>query len=482
MTPPPRLPALGSALCLAASAPRTSPAGTPSPAASAHAINPWQITTGPVQTTFSLAGTLQATPGFHAFWGLADTFAADSQYPKDHFWAEGYLRLGLRSAWTISPAVSLYAGLAAVASGTAGDDYFMTGSTGRVLMEDAFAGITWKSGTLTADVSTGMQPYTIGHSLLIGVGGGNGFERGAAAIFPRKSWEQSAIARFSAGPWQLDGFWINAHELDSADSGTELAGTRLAWNPSAQASLGAAWFTAVRSASPYPASPVGLIPDGRDGLQTFDVFGQWSPQDGAMEGFSLRGEIAFQYQNDISQRAFGGGLELGYQWKQLTLQPRLSYSPRYFSGDDPNTTDRFERFDPLFYDGGPATWSSGSASSFALYNANVVSHRVRLELTLSPSDFVNLNYWYSHAAETGSPIQFGQAARIVEISGSPALVSGVPRRGLAHDLWLEHTHACNDHWYLSWGIAASFPGSGIRAITRNPADWWGGLVNVTFRY
>ena len=43
----------------------------------------------------------------------------------------------------------------------------------------------------------------------------------------------------------------------------------------------------------------------------------------------------------------GGGAEIGYRFFKLPFVPRLSYSPRYFSGDDPGTTGTLERFDPL---------------------------------------------------------------------------------------------------------------------------------------
>lgn len=456
------------------------PAGTPGalqPAAAAS--SPWQHRYGPLEISYSLDGGLQTAAGLHGFWGLADTFAPAVDYPDEHLWLEGYLRPGAKAAYTVSERFALYGGLAVIASGTLGEDYFMEGDTGRVLMEDAYLGAKWKTEEFTFDLSAGRQAYTIGHSLLIGVGAGNGFERGAAATFPRKSWEMTAIARLTAGEWSLDGFCLDAHELSSADTGTKLAGAKLEWKPGADFSAGAAYFKVTNSTSPYPQAPVTLIENGRDGLETFDLFWKWAPAD---SGFSFLGEVALQRQGDINQRAWGGGLELGYRWASARYSPRLSYSPRYFSGDDPGTADKLERFDPLFFDGGPATWSSGSNSSFAFYNSNVISHRLRLELTITPRDYVNLNYWFTHAAETDSPIQFGQAARIAEVDGAPAIISGVPSSSLSHDVWLEHTHVFNQNWFLTWGVALSIPGDGIKAITDDPEKWWGGLVNVTFKY
>ena len=130
----------------------------------------------------------------------------------------------------------------------------------------------------------------------------------------------------------------------------------------------------------------------------------------------------------------------------------------------------------------PSGTSKTSNGSLAFYNSNIISHRFRLELTLTPRDFVNLNYWYNQAEQTDSPLQFGQGARVGELDGTPALISGVPQSSLSHDFWLEHTRVLNQNWFLTWGVALSIPGDGIKAVTRDPADWWGGLVNVTFNY
>lgn len=440
------------------------------------------LTDGPLTTDFSLAGTVQGVAGSGGFWGLAETFAPSAGFPDHHLWLEAFLRPGLRSDLRISESFTLHGGLAAIASTTLGKDYFLTGSTGRILMEDAFLGASWKHGENSFSLSAGQQPFTLGHALLLGVGAGNGFERGAAATFPRRSWEMTALARAASAHWSVDAFYLDAHELSSADTGTRLAGTSIGWQQNESLQAGLAWFKVTDSTSPYPMAPLAIIENGRNGLESSDLHWKWAPENGPLSGFSFLGETAIQRQPEISLKAFGAALELGYRWAHAPGAPRLSYSPRYFSGDNPATPDRLERFDPLFFDGGPATWSSGSNSSFAFYNSNLWCHRLRLELTIDNRNYLNINYWYTQADRTGSPLQFGQAARLSNAGGSPAIVTGVPAPSLSHDFWLEHTHLFSPQWSLTWGIAASFPGSGIRSIAAQPGNWWGALLNVSFRY
>lgn len=85
---------------------------------------------------------------------LAETFAPSAGFPDHHLWLEAFLRPGLR----ISESFTLHGGLAAIASTTLGEDYFLTGSTGRILMEDAFLGASWKHGENSFSLSQASSP------------------------------------------------------------------------------------------------------------------------------------------------------------------------------------------------------------------------------------------------------------------------------------------------------------------------------------
>jgi hypothetical protein len=323
----------------------------------------------------------------------------------------------------------------------------------------------------------------LGHGLLLAVGAGNGYERGAVTLAPRRAWGNTAIVRATHGPATVEGFWLDPNELASNDTGTRLAGARAQWAPDASTSVGLAWFEVLRSTAPYPQTPVRLVENGRDGLAVTDLHARWAPTTGPLDGLSVSGELAIQRNDRIAMKAIGWGAQVGWRIADLPLQPRVSWSPRYFSGDQPGTRDRLERFDPLFYDASPATWSSGGNGSLAFYNSNLRVDRFRVDLTVSPRDFVNLNYWNVRAAQADSPIQYGQAGRLVGRGGAVALVSGVPVRPLTQELYAEWTRALSQRVFLTAGFGVAVPDDGLKALIPAGAKTWvGGLLNLTYRH
>lgn len=447
--------------------------------------NPLHYTNGPIDLRFSVEVGAQGVAGGDAFWGLAQTLSPTADYPTKHLWLESYGKLALAASYQAYDPLRLYGGAAVIGSGTLGKDYFEERNEGKVLPENAYLGLRWKadSGDWSVDVSGGQQSYLLGNQLLVAVGAGNGFERGCLTTFPFRAWEMTGIGRVSWKQITLEGFYLDPNELESNDLNNRLAGANLKWEPRPGQFAGLAFVKALESEYPYAQAPVTIVQNGREGLEAYDAYWKWAPTDGPLAGLSVLGEAVIERNSRVNMEGFGGGLEIGYRFQTLPFHPRLSYSPRYFSGDDPGTGDRLEGFDPLFYMASPDTWASGGSSSLAFLNANNIAHRARLELMLSPRNLLNLNYWYVQAAEVNSPLQFGQAARITVAGGTPVLVSGVPNRELSHELYMDYIHMFSQHVFLTVGLAGSFPGEGIRALVPNGAsDWWGGLVNLTVRY
>lgn len=460
----------------------------PAPIQAASAItpsDPLRYTNGPVDLKIALELGIQGVTGTHAFWGLAQTFSPASNYPERHYWMESYIKPGLTVSYKTSNAFTAYGGVALLGSGTLGEDYFAQKNDGRVLLENAYLGLRWKdaSGNFSVDVSGGQQPYVLGNRLLISDGAGNGFERGCLTLGPRTAWAMTGIGRFSWKQISLEGFYLDPNELESSDSHTELVGANLKWEPVPSQYAGVAFIKAVTSQAPYPKAPVAIINNGRDGLEVYDVYWNYAPMQGTMAGFSFMGEAVLERNSRINMEAWAAAADIGYRFLALPFAPRLSYSPRYFSGDDPGTPGKLERFDSLFGHTTPDMWSSGSSGSFGFLNSNLFVHRFRLDLVLSPQDFMNLNYWYVEAAKTNSPIQFGQGARLSIVNGSPVVISGVPSRELSHDVYFEYTHMFNSHVFLTAGVGGSFPGKGLRDVIYTGAhDWWGGLINIIVKY
>lgn len=432
--------------------------------------------------TFTLDANVQLTHEKNSFWGLGQQFAPTSGYARSHTWLEAFVKPGLKAQTSLGGGLTGYGGASLVATGTLGEDVFETKDTGRLLVEDAYLGLRGQAGGWNWDVSAGAQPYKLGHGFLLSAGAGNGFERGGAILAPRRAWGMTGIGRISNGRFMVEAFHLNPNELEFGDTGTRLWGLHGQWSPSEDGSVGLAHIRVSASAAPYPQAPVNIIENGREGLQTTDLIWRYEPRSGALAGLSLTGEAAWQRNSRIGMKASGWGFELGYRLAQLPFMPRLSWSMRRFSGDDPGTADKLERFDPLFYDGAPQTWSSGGNGSFAFYNSNLVVHRLRAELMLSQRDFVNLNWWKVDAAQANSPVQYGQAARLAIVDGSIGLVSGFPKRALSQEVYAEYTRVLTSNLFVTTGVAGAFPGSGLKAVVSDARDWWGVFANLTIKY
>jgi hypothetical protein len=445
--------------------------------------DPLLFQSGPARIKVSLDAVAQQSGVTGSWWNLSEQFAPDAGYRPDRAWAEMWIKPGIRADVATSEWLAVYSGVSYVGSGNLGEDVFEQGNRGQWSVEDAFLGARWGTPDVgsTVDISYGRQPYKIGSGMLIAVGAANGFERGATTTFARRAWEEAGIVKWTRGGLSLDGFYLNPNELPSADTFTRLAGTKLEWNGREQQTLGVAYFHVFESTYPYAAAPLQLIPEGRQGLNTLHTYGRWNPLRETLPGWHLAGDYAHQWNDRIQMAADAYSAETGYAFSQLPWSPRLVYGFRLFSGDDPGTA-RYEKFDPLFYEGAPPLWATGSNGSFSFLNSNLRAHRLSVNLTITPRDFVTFYYWHIQADQTNSPVQFGQAGRVVVSGGEPLLVSGVAHPHLSDDFYLEHTRTIIPHIFLTTGFAVSIPGRGLRELVADPQTWFGGLMNLTVKY
>jgi hypothetical protein len=445
--------------------------------------DPLTVATERFRVKFGLSGAVQPTGGIGSWWNLSESFAPDAAYKPDRLWNEGWMKASMTTDFTLSESLALYSGLSYVGSGNLGRDVFEQGNQGIIAVEDAFLGTRFANPAeeLKIDVSYGRQPYKVGSGMLLSVGALNGFERGATTSFARRAWEEAGLIKLQRGTISWDGFYLNPNELRSGDTFTRLAGTKVETRQEDNQSIGLAYFNVFESEYPYAAAPLQLIPQGREGLNTMHTYMQWNPAPLAIPGFYIAGDYAYQWNERIamSSHAFSG--ELGTLWSQLPWTPKSAYTFRSFQGDDPSTS-RFEKFDPLFYEGSPALWASGSNGSFSFLNSNVQVHRIQLSINPTQRDTISFYYWHLRADQTNSPLQFGQAGRIVAVGGEPQLVSGVPDSHLSDDFYLEHFRMLNPNWFLTTGGAVSVPGRGLRALVNDPTTWYGGIVSLAFQY
>lgn len=474
MTNPPSL-ALAASLCglIWAAAPAE---------AQEQPVDPLLFTGDGWRLKLGLDAAVQTAGEIDSWWNLTEAFPPVNAYDPDRAFTEAYVKPTARLDIEATSALAFYGGLAAVASYTLGQDVFDAGDTGAVTLENAYGGLRINAAPdMSFDVSAGMQDYVIGSGMLIQMGGGNGYERGALLLSPRTAWDMTAIARERFGGLTFEQFYLDPSELESGDSLTELAGLHARYDWSAEDYAGLAYIHVLKSDYPALAAPLVIIPGGREGMNVLHGYGRTTPL-ADLPGLWLAGDLAYEWNERIDQQAWGGQAEIGYAATSLRFMPVFSYAFRYFSGDDPSTSVN-ERFDSLFYEGSPTGWATGGNASLAFYNSNVMAHRFGVDVTLSERDFARARYWHERAAQENSPIQFGQGAEVQFENGTPIIIAGVQTPHLSDDIYIEYTRILNANLFMTAGGALSVPGEGLRDAAKGVAEnWWGGYVNLSVKY
>ncbi len=429
---------------------------------------------------------LNAVAEDNLFWDLAATTAPGSGFDPDTEWLEGYIKPGVSFEYQLDAGATLYGKLSAVSSYTWGTDAFDTGDTGATTLEEAYFGLRGDlSPSLSYDLSLGARELTLGTGMLIANGATSGFERGALKFGPRKAWERSAIARLSSDTLTGTAFYLDPNELPSTDGSNELAGFDLRHDDPQGGYLGATFVTVLNSTSPYPqAAPGGIgaptvTPGAREDTNTINLYAKTNPFAGALQNWTFTGDFAYQWNDRIDLKSWAGRVTAGYGFKDLPWSPTLTLGYQTFSGDDPNTAT-LERFDPLYYQGSPSAWATGSKSASTFINSNVNALTLALRVQPTPRDMLTLRYAHIRANELMSPVQFGQATR-VDVNGN--VVAGVTDPHLADDLFLEYSRIINRKTFLTAGVSVSFPGAGIDNVIGQSADpWTGGFINVVVNF
>lgn len=196
----------------------------------------------------------------------------------------------------------------------------------------------------------------------------------------------------------------------------------------------------------------------------------------------VAGDFAYEWNDRVDLSAWAARVQIGYTFTDVRWTPTVTYSYQTFSGDDPSTS-KLERFDPLYFEGNPNAWSTGSKSSMVFINSNANAHQISLSVKPSPRDTITLRYAYISANQLRSPIQFGQATRIDFSHSSPSMIVGVANHHLSDDIFLEYNRAVGANIYLTAGVSVSIPGRGIDSVVPTKAPYCpGGFVNVVFNF
>lgn len=434
--------------------------------------------------TGHLQGGVNLVAEHNLFWDFGETVAGVTDFDPNAEWFEAYLKPGVTFEQRASERVTFYGGLSSVASMTIGTDAFDAGDTGRVTLEEGYLGWRYKADETTFDLSVGPRAFKAGTGMLIEAGGSSGFSRGALKLGPRKAWGFAALGEVSHGKFKGTGFYLDPNESPDNDSGNRLAGVDFRYDSNPNALIGLTAGKVIESESPYPKAPPGgvgvpsIIPGARDGLEFVNLYGR-APLAGLPNAF-MAADLAFERNDRINLRAWAGRAQVGYTFAEHRWKPTFTLGYQTFSGDDPDT-DRLERFDPLYYEGNPSAWSTGTKSSMVFINSNVNSWQVAASITPTPVDTFTVRIHRIDADQLRSPIQFGQATR-VEGDDVDNPITGVTRHHLSDDLYFEYFRVVSPNLFLTTGFSVSNPQAGMKSIVADPPVWTGAYVNLIANY
>jgi hypothetical protein len=411
-------------------------------AADADKPNPLQFYTNENGSSAKL--TLEADLNFfsqsNAWFGNSATVLGK----KSDSWWESLLRPGIDASYVLPSTQSLYGQLNAVQANTfggidAGGTNVNYGDVQDFRIDHAFAG--WRSGNLFSaldkdflDISFGRQSYTLGDAFLFSTEGAAGFNRGAYWIGGRKTADYAGIVRMKSGAWSSDLIYLAADDIAKTD--TKLGGGNVNYSVEKTANIGAGFYT------------VSSDTASRDSMRLVNLRGGINPFTVA-KGPAILQPLRFdaEYVHEDADTSFHNGnawsLTTSYPFENAPWKPTLSY--RYASFD--------EHYDPLFYGSSDwGNWYQGEIlGEYALLNANLDSHMLRLKM--QPIDPVTVNLFY------------------YKFLLHDAAAAGVTSDKFADEYNLVVDWAVNDHLTLSAVGGIATPGEAAIQKTGGDKDW-----------
>lgn len=423
------------------------------------------------------------------FWDLAELVTGNTEYNSDENWLEIYTEPGVSFERRVSPYSSWFGKVSAVGAYTAGTDAFDASNIGSVTLEELYLGYrTTLANDWNIEASFGPRMLKLGTGMLVANGGSDGFERGALKFGPREAWGKAMLVQLMGHGIKTTAFYLAPNEMPSNDTKNLFNGLDVRWDGDGGSYAGLTYIHVIKSVAAYPkAAPGGvgaptIIPGARAKLNAVNFYGKVASFDGALSNLSLALDVTYEWNDRIDLRAWGGRIKSEYVFTDYSWRPTLGYSYQIFSGDDPDT-ERIERFDPLYYDGSPSSWATGSKSAMVFINSNLQSHNLSFRITPTMRDTITLRYAHVRAVELRSPLQFGQATRLEFSNGVSSVVSGVTNAHLSDDFFIEYNRAITPNIYLTAGLSMSIPGAGITSAAGGSApNWKGGFINAVVNY
>jgi hypothetical protein len=429
-------------------------------------------------------GALQLSGGFDTYsayyamsgtwWGLAA--GTSPGFDTNRSFAELWVHPKLDGRYSLGGQAAAYGAVSLGATQTLGSDAYDYRDQGTLRFGSAVIGVRDSTDDWRYDLSFGRQTFTLGTGMLLTAGSSNGYSWGGGASAQRKVWGNSLLARLGYGEWTGTAFVLEPDEAPEARTDTRVQGVAVEWARPAAGKAGLAWMTVPSSQAIYPGdlAPLDFIDSGREGLDTWHGWADFSGVIPALPGLGLRAEFA-QQRNQIT-RASGrrdpmeaSAWLLGVSWwaKELPFAPKFSLQAARFTGDDPATAT-YERFDPMFWGNGLDNWWFGANGAYSWLNANLRAQRVIVDAYVSAQDILQFQYVRASVDQLNSAVQFGQGARFT----ANQLIVGVPEYGLSHEFYLQYARVFNPRLIATAFVSHSSPRSGLDAVASQGTEAW----------
>lgn len=354
----------------------------------------WAEETRPGGGDFTLSADLSVSAYYasssNTYFG-AGVLSGDDAGKVDHSWFEAVAHPSLRFACDCGDGGGhWYGAVSAVATTRENHIGGWAPNNDRLSHELAYVG--WASGTMfeglgedALQISAGNQRFSIGDGFLVHDGGSDSALGTPYWLAPHRAFKETIVVRLDVAPFRMAAFRLVRRGGPGAD--TRFAGIDLNVADDALGVLGVSAFRIFDDEDL----------DDRDGMEVVSVRGQGHPfaEAGVPEVF-VSGEYVRQTNDDIlvRQEARAWYLEAGYEFPDLAGSPYAGYRYSSFSGDDPDTAETDEGYDPLFYGFGRGwgTWFQGEIIGGYDINTNMGVHMARLEVR--PADNLTVSFLY----------------------------------------------------------------------------------------
>jgi hypothetical protein len=397
----------------------------------------------------------------NAWFGNPSDFVAGAYQPKGTItWPEFYIEPGLGAITQIGDSpLYVYGAVSYLESTTLAPDIFRSDVRFYGDVEKLYGGLlaAKKGNPVSFNLSAGRQSFQLNRNFLFGqvLGSANALERGASFLNARTVYDNAVLANLRLGNFLIQGFYLDPDELPVSETNSRFLGVNLKYNDNRNLEAALAYVTIPESDSVY------VFPDGqrrkREGLQVINPRLRWSNPFG-LEGFSLESEYAYEWNRNFAMSANAAYIWVGYTFKQVPWQPRISYRFAGFSGDDPKTST-YGRFDFL-RGGGLGDWLQGINLAKVYSNSNVLSHRVELQVNPSSTLQFSLDYFYLFADQLNN------------LGGRPVLAN-LESLNIGQEVTLTTRWSVAQNLFLLGITSIAFPGEAIqRAVTEDASPWF----------